>query len=282
MRIWGLERGRLKQEQVKLEEAAGLERELVRTKISRCRQQGYPYTIALTGAGGKTTAMLQLAKELSEDGWKTAVITSTHIFVPETGLVFITEKEENRAPLEDEREYMRLEQICREAEERKIYVTAGRQGPAEQKDNKLSALSASFLEQLKRWADILLVEADGSRRLPLKVPAPWEPVIPEETSLVIGCAGLSSIGRQWKDVCFRQEYAKDFFAEELVTAEAIAGILTDSRGTKKSVGDREYVILLNQADSEEERKQGERILALTEEKCARGICTCFLPLEDRG
>ena len=151
----------------------------------------------------------------------------------------------------------------------KIYTEDFNSEDTEQKDNKLSALPASFLEQLKRWADILLAEADGSRRLPLKVPAPWEPVIPEETSLVIGCAGLSSIGRQWKDVCFRQEYAKDFFAEELVTAEAIAGILTDSRGTKKSVGDREYVILLNQADSEEERKQGERILALTEGKCVR-------------
>ena len=44
------------------------------------------------------------------------------------------------------------------------------------------------------WAAAVLVEADGSKGLPLKAPAEWEPVLPECASLVVGLAGLDAQG----------------------------------------------------------------------------------------
>ena len=46
----------------------------------------------------------------------------------------------------------------------------------------------------KAWG-LVLVEADGSKRLPVKAPAPWEPVVPEGTDLVVGVVGLDALGR---------------------------------------------------------------------------------------
>ncbi len=41
-------------------------------------------------------------------------------------------------------------------------------------------------------ADLVLVEADGSRRLPVKVPGPNEPVVPKNSDMVLCVLGLSS------------------------------------------------------------------------------------------
>ncbi|MFQ9395895.1 MAG: hypothetical protein ACLR2E_20080 [Lachnospiraceae bacterium] len=38
----------------------------------------------------------------------------------------------------------------------------------------------------------MLVEADGSRRLPLKYPNATEPVVPEDTDLILAVTGLSA------------------------------------------------------------------------------------------
>ena len=44
-----------------------------------------PGVTALVGAGGKTTAMLTLAEELSKAGRRVIVTTTTHIFPPDAG-----------------------------------------------------------------------------------------------------------------------------------------------------------------------------------------------------
>jgi len=43
--------------------------------------------------------------------------------------------------------------------------------------------------------DAIIIEADGSRRLPLKAPAEHEPVIPADTTLVVPMIGLDVIGQ---------------------------------------------------------------------------------------
>ena len=44
-------------------------------------------------------------------------------------------------------------------------------------------------------SDVLLIEADGARRLPLKAPRDHEPVIPPDTSLVVPVAGIDALGQ---------------------------------------------------------------------------------------
>ena len=83
------------------------------------------------------------------------------------------------------------------------YAVAG--VPAEQ--GKLTALPS---EQLTRWmaqADIVLLEADGAKRLPCKAPAAHEPVLLPESDIVLAVAGLSALGRPLREVCFRLEQA---------------------------------------------------------------------------
>jgi replicative DNA helicase len=54
------------------------------TEQGICRRLTCPLgIIALVGGGGKTTLMLQMARELSKSGARVIVSTTTHIFPPE-------------------------------------------------------------------------------------------------------------------------------------------------------------------------------------------------------
>lgn len=59
---------------------------------------------------------------------------------------------------------------------------------------KFGCLSEEKLEELRGLSDVLLIEADGAKRLPLKVPEEWEPVIPELVDLLIGVVGMDALG----------------------------------------------------------------------------------------
>ena len=104
------------------------------------------------------------------------------------------------------------------------YAVAG--VPAEQ--GKLTALPP---EQLTRWmaqADMVLLEADGAKRLPCKAPVAHEPVLLLESDIVLGVAGLSALGRPLREVCFRLEQACALLGaapETLLTPELLARLL---------------------------------------------------------
>jgi xanthine dehydrogenase accessory factor len=56
---------------------------------------------------------------------------------------------------------------------------------------------------------VVLVEADGSKHMPLKFPSENEPVIPHNTDEIYVVCGLHAIGRKAKDVCHRLELVKN-------------------------------------------------------------------------
>ncbi len=60
---------------------------------------------------------------------------------------------------------------------------------------KLKGIDPSWVPALRQDFDLVLVEADGSRQLPIKAPGPHEPVIPAGTDLVVGVLGLDGLGR---------------------------------------------------------------------------------------
>ena len=128
---------------------------------------------AIIGSGGKTSLMMRLAEELAERG-RVIVCTSTHIMRPE-----------NMAVAESAGEIQTVTDLAGEGNRDtkdpqksigawKTPVCIGT--PAG--NGKLTAPAESF-EELAGIADYVLVEADGSKRLPLKCHAPHEPVIPE-------------------------------------------------------------------------------------------------------
>ena len=109
----------------------------------------------------------------------------------------------------------------------------GKFGPPEQSWAELCAL-----------ADYVLVEADGSRGLPLKAHLSHEPVLPQEAGQVIAVLGLTGLGRPIAEAAHRPErYAglAGCAPEDIATPERAARVLeAEALHTR---------VLLNQADA---------------------------------
>ena len=135
---------------------------------------------AVIGSGGKTTLLSALSRELPG----TVILTTTTHILPFEGVPLLT------APTEDE---------VRAALARSRVLCLGTPAP----ESKLTpSLPFSLLEQL---ADYVLVEADGSRRLPLKAHAPHEPVIPKEAGCVLCVVGAHGFDRPIREAVHRPE-----------------------------------------------------------------------------
>jgi cyclic pyranopterin phosphate synthase len=128
---------------------------------------------------------------------------------------------------------------------------------------KLSMPSESRLKEWMSMADIVFLEADGSKRLPLKVPAEKEPVILDSSDLVIAVAGMSALGKHLEHACFRLKQAEMLLGKsgkDRITEEDFARVLTSEWGGRKNVGTREYYMILNQCDGEAELSQANLIV----------------------
>lgn len=199
-----------------------------------------PAVISLIGAGGKTTTMYQLADELAEQGLWVLVTTSTHIACPDEGWVIKDKTLSEAARLEWE---SRILTIGTSAAENKLAA------PADLGDE--TAMAA-----MMQKADVILIEADGSKQHPLKVPAGGEPVLVSQTEMVIACAGLSALGQTFEQGCFRIGTDGGWLhrtEEDLITAADMALILMDKRGCRKGVtelADYRYQIILNQGEGD--------------------------------
>lgn len=192
--------------------------------------------VSLVGAGGKTSLMLRLGRELAGDGTRVVVTTTTHIMAPaasEVDLVLIDGRVESLSAA------LRTHAL----------VCAACPCP----DGKLSAPPVDLLRTAVREARWLLVEADGARRHPVKIPADHEPQIYEPSAAVVAVAGLTALGRPLREVCHRFERAESAFPgvspDTLLTPGLLARMLTSGRGQFKHVGNAaRFRVLLNQAD----------------------------------
>ena len=119
-------------------------------------------------------------------------------------------------------------------------------------------LTAPPQAQLERWmtlADIVLIEADGAKRMPCKAPAAHEPVLLPQCDTVLAVAGLSALRHPLREVCFRAELAAELLCvpqDAQLTPELLANLLASEAGGRKAVGDRSFYVVLNQADTKEQ------------------------------
>ena len=99
---------------------------------------------------------------------------------------------------------------------------------------KLESLPEQELVEYMQDADIVLIEADGAKGMPCKVPAEHEPVIWETSDIVIGVMGMSALGKPLQEVCFRKKEVEELLgvpATEQMSVELMAEILVSDRGT---------------------------------------------------
>ena len=185
-------------------------------------------TVAIVGAGGKTSLMQYLAQNLSG----TVVCTTcTKLAASEASLFdkhIVWENEE-------------LPEIIRNSDS--ILVT---RLPIRDDGNlKLSGLSEKQLVILKEHCDQqlvpLIVEADGAKRRPLKAPAAWEPVIPFFTDLLLVVVGLRALMKPLdEEILFRSKIFSELTGlamGELIDMEAILRFLKHPLGGLKGVPD---------------------------------------------
>lgn len=176
-----------------------------------------PGLTAVIGSGGKTSLIAALARELPGS---VIVATSTHIF-PATGLPLVTE------PLAT----LPAPKLCVGT-----WADAG----------KLTAPPQPWKE-LITLADYVLVEADGSKGLPLKAHMPHEPVIPPEANQVIAVLGLSGLGQPIGKSAHRPElYAclAGCTVNDVATPARAAAVLGQEGGFTR--------LVLNQAEGRED------------------------------
>lgn len=166
---------------------------------------------AVIGSGGKTGLLYRLAEELREKG-SVILCTTTHIFPPA------------HVPVLEETDKVRA------------VICVGT--PCE--NGKLTVPRQSIRELLS-LADYIIVEADGSKGLPLKAHAPHEPVIPPEAENVICVVGASGLGRPVSQVAHRPE-RYEALAESLIATPAAAARVLEQEALHSRV-------LVNQADS---------------------------------
>lgn len=136
-----------------------------------------PGITALIGGGGKTSTIYALAEGLRQTG-SVVICTSTHILCP--------------------KQYPYIPRLFDRLKTGEVVSTGRFDG------KKLSTPEQPF-EELKQYADHVLVEADGSKQLPLKAHASHEPVIPKGTNTVLAVVGIDGLGKPIKIAAHRPE-----------------------------------------------------------------------------
>lgn len=211
--------------------------------------------ISLVGGGGKSSLMDHLASTFQAQGHKTVAMTTTRIARTETCDTWAE---------------------CCDVWVHGHYAVCGR--PAA--DEKLMEPAPALLRLLLERADRILIEADGSKKKPCKVPADHEPVLLRECDTVIGVMGLDALGQPVGECGFRTEQLCALLGCDLnhcLTEEDAVRILLSPRGTKKSVGERKYIIALNKCDNMERLERGKRMIDLLEKQGHfNTVLTCFL------
>ena len=214
--------------------------------------------ISFVGAGGKTTLMYFLAATLAASGKKVLVSTTTHIYYPRSS---------EYAP--------DIQQVYNLWNQGNYAVI----GAPEPDTGKLAAPDEDILQQLISRADIVLLESDGAKGYPCKMPREHEPVLHPETDCVIGVFGVSSIGKPLGEVCFGCKKAMELLGvgEDRILTAADATRLF-AAGAVKCVENRRLLLVLNQydtnADGAEQMKK-----YLEEMMLGKVLLTAFSPEE---
>ena len=139
------------------------------------------YVISVCGAGGKTTLCYDLANEYLKQGLKVAVTTTTHMWCDD--------------------DFIDIKNIVKQKNiENKIYSI----GKIDKKNKKVVGLTNEEIDSIYNLFDVIIIETDGSKNMPLKIPdITKEPVIYDKTDEILVLYGLSSIGRKLSIVCHR-------------------------------------------------------------------------------
>ena len=184
-----------------------------------------PGITAIIGSGGKSTLLRALGLELMRAGSRVLLCTTTHMF-PVAGVPWDgSSRRLDAAPWKPGTPH--VPGCTCEACAGLVRGSICQAGVLDPETGKLSS-PAEPLDELAQRFDYVLAEADGSKRLPLKAHASWEPVVPAGTANVVWVVGASGFGRPINEAVRRPE----LFCErcgceptDIATPERVAQVL---------------------------------------------------------
>jgi probable selenium-dependent hydroxylase accessory protein YqeC len=199
--------------------------------------------ISLVGAGGKTTFMFRLAKELFLAEKKVVTTTTTKILEPASDetmslLIHMDEKE--------------LKEFTHKYLHEHRHITIATERLA---SGKLIGVSSDLVSDL--WSsnriDYMIIEADGAAGRSVKAPREAEPVIPSSTTTVVAILGVDGLEMEVKEEnVFQAERVSKLAGipmGEKIRDETMAILMTHPEGIFKGAPSSSRVIaFLNKVD----------------------------------
>lgn len=216
------------------------------------------HSIAICGAGGKTTLLYALAEQARQQDKRILVTTSTHIMQPESTET-LRFYEENTLDS--------FENICTPGQISVIGTPCAHK--------KITGISPMMVDTAMQSCDIFLYEADGSKRLPIKCHNTTEPVIWFGTDAVICVLGLSALGKPVHKICHRWQLDPLFsvYPDKILDIDDLIRLALECR---KAAGyPHKFILCLNQCDHTDLRQSAQAIadgLAIHGVPC---VASCF-------
>ena len=215
-----------------------------------------PGTTAVIGSGGKTSLIRRLAGEICPEA-KVIICTTTHIMRPEDIPVFEAGTKVFQGLAEDisqKHHSGKNEEPSTIVENLSSFIShnSGKSVCAGVTDPDNSEKLVSFpIEVIKQAAGqnaYILVEADGSKHMPLKAHNDREPVIPAGCDRVILVVGAEGIGKTITEAAHRPELfaaLAEADVNEIVTPQMLAKVLAAER---RKFGNCRLQVVVNRMD----------------------------------
>jgi probable selenium-dependent hydroxylase accessory protein YqeC len=212
--------------------------------------------VAFVGAGGKTTALQRLAVEKAIAGSRVIATTTTAMFAQQLACL---------GPLSLTGDAGGLLANASVSHEAGIVALARSLGA----DGKVRGLWPSEIDALWQtgFDGSVLVEADGSRCLPLKAFGMAEPQLPSATTTAVVVAGLDSLDQPLDEGHVHRAESLTSVLHIAKGARATTRILAAAVGlqvarVKNLAPEARVIVLLNKADRQDRLDRGVEVAAL--------------------
>jgi molybdenum cofactor cytidylyltransferase len=209
----------------------------------------------LVGAGGKTTAMYRLARELTGQGWRVIATTTTKIRPPSLAQAQVLVIEHDSAQA--------LHYVAEALQHGGVVALAAERL---ERENKLRGIQPGLVTQLAGLAEAIIVEADGARGRSLKAPASYEPVVPADTTLLVPVVGIDVVGSSLdEEMVHRPQLVSELTGVACggrIGTSIVSKLLVHERGALKSVPAHSRVVpLINKVHHAAELEAARQIAA---------------------
>jgi len=185
--------------------------------------------ISIVGAGGKSTILFALGRELASPTHRIILTTTTMMAADQ-----ITD------PTCWSGDPIEVEGLLEPGSP--LFVVTG-EVPGKATGPTPAAVDRLFLDTA---VDFVIVEADGARSMSIKAPADHEPVIPRLSTTVIVVAAIDAIGQPISEVSHRPDLVADIIGvhvDDPLTIDGAATVLRHEDGGLKNIPEAARVVI---------------------------------------